>query len=201
VGRDDEHGPLGCNGALHPRGRRRSFSAAATQLGIGQPAVSKTVAPLEERLGVQLIVCTTRNLSLTDAGRRFYDNAKQAIDGVNLAERVRAETEGLTGTLRVSASVCFSRVHVMPRLPEFFAVSGGGRRGRGERPVREPRRGTHRPRPANGTSCRLLADGAKDRPGASTVMASASYWKAHGRRGRRMTSSLTSASSSSARTE
>src|ERR1700733_8100609 len=63
-----------------------SFSAAATQLGIGQPAVSKTVAQLEERLGVQLIVRTTRNLSLTDAGRRYYENAKHAIDGVNLAE-------------------------------------------------------------------------------------------------------------------
>jgi DNA-binding transcriptional LysR family regulator len=98
-----------------------SFSAAATQLGIGQPAVSKTVAQLEERLGVQLLVRTTRRLDLTDAGRRFYDNAKRAIDGVNLAEQVARGDGGLTGTLRVSASICFSRIHVMPRLPEFFA--------------------------------------------------------------------------------
>jgi DNA-binding transcriptional LysR family regulator len=97
-----------------------SFSAAATQLGIGQPAVSKTIAQLEERLGVQLLVRTTRNLSLTDAGRRFHDNAKQAIDRVNLAERL-ARGDGRTGTLRVSASICFSRIHVLPRLPEFFA--------------------------------------------------------------------------------
>jgi DNA-binding transcriptional LysR family regulator len=98
-----------------------SFSAAANQLGIGQPAVSKTVAQLEERLGVQLLVRTTRNLNLTDAGGRFYDNAKRAIDGVNLAERVARGEGELAGTLRVSASVCFSRIHVMPRLPEFFA--------------------------------------------------------------------------------
>src|SRR5882672_8043117 len=80
-----------------------SFSAAATQLGIGQPAVSKTVAQLEERLGIRLLVRTTRSLNLTDAGRRFYDNAKGAIDGVNVAERVAREEGGLSGTLRVSA--------------------------------------------------------------------------------------------------
>ena len=102
-----------------------SFSAAATQLGIGQPAVSKTVAQLEERLGVQLLVRTTRSLNLTDAGGRFYDNAKRAIEGVNLAERVARGDGGITGTLRVSASVCFSRIHVMPRLPEFFAQHPG----------------------------------------------------------------------------
>src|SRR5258708_19181997 len=98
-----------------------SCSAAATQLGIGQPAVSKTVAQLEERLGVQLLVRTTRNLNLTDAGGRFYENAKRAIEGVNLAERVARGDGGITGTLRVSASICFSRVHVMPRLSAVFA--------------------------------------------------------------------------------
>jgi DNA-binding transcriptional LysR family regulator len=99
----------------------RSFSAAAAQLGIGQPAVSKTVAQLEKRLGVRLLVRTTRSLNLTDAGQRFYDNAKGAIDGVNVAERVAREEGELDGTLRVSAAICFSRIHVMPRLPEFLA--------------------------------------------------------------------------------
>jgi DNA-binding transcriptional LysR family regulator len=98
-----------------------SFSAAATQLGVGQPAVSKSIGQLEERLGVQLLVRTTRSLNLTDAGRRFYDNAKQAIDGVNLAEREAREDGGFSGTLRVSASLCFARIHVIPRLPEFLA--------------------------------------------------------------------------------
>jgi DNA-binding transcriptional LysR family regulator len=98
-----------------------SFSAAAAQLGVGQPAVSKTVAQLEERLGVRLLVRSTRSLSPTDAGRSFYENAKRAIEGVNHAERVARGAGGLSGTLRVSASVCFSRIHVMPRLPEFLA--------------------------------------------------------------------------------
>jgi DNA-binding transcriptional LysR family regulator len=99
----------------------RSFSAVAKQLGVGQPAISKTVAQLEERLGVRLLVRSTRSLSLTDAGRSFYENAKAAIDGVNHAEGVARGAGGLSGTLRVSASVCFSRIHVMPRLPEFLA--------------------------------------------------------------------------------
>jgi DNA-binding transcriptional LysR family regulator len=46
-----------------------SFSAAAAQLGIGQPAVSKTVAQLEERLGIRLLTRSTRGLTLTDGGR------------------------------------------------------------------------------------------------------------------------------------
>jgi len=102
-----------------------SFSAAATQLGVGQPSISKAVAQLEERLGVRLLVRSTRSLSLTDAGRTFYENAKNAIEGVNHAERVARGAGGLSGTLRVSASLCFSRIHVMPRLPEFLAQHPG----------------------------------------------------------------------------
>ena len=98
-----------------------SFSLAATQLGIGQPAVSKVVAQLEERLGVQLLVRGARGLTLTEAGRSFHENARRAIDEVNHAERVASGTGGLSGTLRVSATVCFTRIHVMPRLPEFLA--------------------------------------------------------------------------------
>ena len=98
-----------------------SFSAAAMQLGVGQPAVSKAIAQLEDRLGVQLIVRSTRGLALTDAGKEFFDNAKRAIDGVNHAERVARGGSGLTGRLRVSTSVCFARLHVMPRLPEYLA--------------------------------------------------------------------------------
>jgi DNA-binding transcriptional LysR family regulator len=98
-----------------------SFSGAATRLGVGQPAVSKAVAQLEERLGVRLLVRSTRSLRLTDAGQTFYENAKESIAGVDHAERVARGAGGLSGTLRVSASICFSRIHVIPRLPEFLA--------------------------------------------------------------------------------
>src|SRR5260370_39051414 len=87
-----------------------SFSGAATQLGIGQPAVSKTVAQLEERLSVQLLVRTTRNLNLTDAGGRFYEKAKRAIEGAKPADRVSRGGGGITGTRRVSASTYLCRL-------------------------------------------------------------------------------------------
>lgn len=98
-----------------------TFSAAASQLGVGQPAVSKVIAQLEERLGVQLLLRSTRGLSLTEAGSNFYANAKRAIENVNQAELSVRDDGGLAGTLRVSASVCFTRIHIMPRLPEFLA--------------------------------------------------------------------------------
>jgi DNA-binding transcriptional LysR family regulator len=102
-----------------------SFSAAASQLGVGQPAVSKAVAQLEERLGVRLLLRSTRRLNLTDAGKSFYENAKRAIDHVNQAERAARGDAGLSGTLRVSAAVCFSRIHLLPRLREFLAMHPG----------------------------------------------------------------------------
>ena len=58
-----------------------SFSAAARQLGVGQPAVSKTIAQLEERLQVRLLVRSTHALAPTDAGLRFYERARLAHPG------------------------------------------------------------------------------------------------------------------------
>ncbi len=70
---------------------------------------------------MQLLLRTTRSLSVTDAGRGFYDNAKRAVENVNQADLAARDDAGLTGTLRVSASVCFTRIHVMTRLPELLA--------------------------------------------------------------------------------
>ena len=56
-----------------------SFSAAARTLNVGQPAVSKTVAQLEERLGVRLLMRSTRGLSPTEAGQSFL-RSRQAGD-------------------------------------------------------------------------------------------------------------------------
>ena len=53
-----------------------SFSAAARRLNVGQPAVSKTVAQIEERLGVRLLMRSTHGLSPTEAGQSFYDRAR-----------------------------------------------------------------------------------------------------------------------------
>ena len=63
-----------------------SFSGAARQLRVGQPAVSKTIAQLEDRLGVRLLLRSTHGLTPTDAGRDFYEHAKRSIEDVEEAE-------------------------------------------------------------------------------------------------------------------
>jgi DNA-binding transcriptional LysR family regulator len=99
-----------------------SFSAAARHLNVGQPAVSKSIAQLESRLGVKLLVRTTRGLTPTEAGLSFYERARRAIEEAEEAElAARGAGAGLTGKLRVSAAVTFARLHLMPRLPEFLA--------------------------------------------------------------------------------
>jgi DNA-binding transcriptional LysR family regulator len=99
-----------------------SFSAAAKRLKLGQPAVSKSVAQLEERLGVRLLLRSTRGLTPTDAGQRFYEHAKRAIEEADLADQVVQEAStGLSGVLRVSAAVTFARLHILPALKVFMA--------------------------------------------------------------------------------
>jgi len=99
-----------------------SFSAAARRLNVGQPAVSKTIAQLEDRLGVKLLARTTRGLTATEAGLNFYERARRSIDEAEEAE-LSARTAGssLTGRLRICAAVTFARIHIIPRLPEFLA--------------------------------------------------------------------------------
>jgi DNA-binding transcriptional LysR family regulator len=99
-----------------------SFSAAARRLNIGQPAVSKMVAQLEERLGVKLLVRSTRRLTATEAGLNYYERARRSIKEADEAElAARGAGSGLTGRLRVCAAVTFARIHLIPRLPEFMA--------------------------------------------------------------------------------
>jgi len=98
-----------------------SFSAAAKRLKLGQPAVSKSIAQLEDRLGVRLLFRSTRGLTPTDAGQRFYEHARRAIEEVDLAEQVvRDASTGLSGVLRIGAAVTFARLHILPALKRFL---------------------------------------------------------------------------------
>lgn len=98
-----------------------SFSAAARQLNVGQPAVSKTIAQLENRLQVSLLIRSTHGLMPTEAGQRFYERAKAAIQEADEAElAARGAGAGLSGCLRVSAATTFARLHVVPLLPRFL---------------------------------------------------------------------------------
>jgi DNA-binding transcriptional LysR family regulator len=103
-----------------------SLSAAARQLQVGQPAVSKTIAQLEAKLGTKLLLRTTHKLTPTEAGRRFYKHAKLAIEEVDEAERAaRGAGAGLTGRLLVCAPVTFGGLHLIPRLPSFMQKHPG----------------------------------------------------------------------------
>ena len=103
-----------------------SFSAAARALNMGQPAISKTVAQLEARLGVRLLMRSTHGLAPTEAGQSFYERAKRSIEEADEAEAVaRGAGKGLTGRLRVSAAVTFARLHIVPHLPKFLAAHPG----------------------------------------------------------------------------
>ncbi|MCK1741292.1 LysR family transcriptional regulator [Bradyrhizobium sp. 139] len=98
-----------------------SFSGAARQLRIGQPAISKAIAQLEARAGVQLLVRSTHGLSATEAGQRFYDHARRAIEEADEADAAaRGAGAALSGKVRISAAVTFARLHVIPRLARFL---------------------------------------------------------------------------------
>jgi DNA-binding transcriptional LysR family regulator len=100
-----------------------SFSEAARQLGVRQPAISKAIAQLESRLGVRLLVRSTRRLSATEAGQAFYERAKRALEEAQEADLAATGADrGLSGRLRFSAAVTFARLHVIPRLPLFLAA-------------------------------------------------------------------------------
>jgi DNA-binding transcriptional LysR family regulator len=99
-----------------------SFSAAARRLNVGQPAVSKLVAQLEERLGVKLLVRTTHGLTPTEAGLNYYERARRSIEEADEAElAARGASKGLSGRLRVSAAATFARIHLIPHIPEFLS--------------------------------------------------------------------------------
>jgi DNA-binding transcriptional LysR family regulator len=99
-----------------------SFSGAARQLRVGQPAVSKTVAQLENYLGVKLLTRSTRGLTPTEAGLGFFERAKRAIEEADEAElAARGAGAGLKGRLRICAAVTFARIHLVPLLPQFLA--------------------------------------------------------------------------------
>ena len=97
------------------------FAAASRKLDISPAAVTRAIVALEEQLGVRLILRTTRNVRLTDAGRQYYDDtrailtsiaeANEAVSGINAEPR---------GTLSVTASVLFGRLYVMPSIIEYM---------------------------------------------------------------------------------
>jgi DNA-binding transcriptional LysR family regulator len=100
-----------------------SFSAAARIQNIGQPAVSKAISQLEDWLGVRLLLRSTTGLTPTEAGMSFYERARRTIEEADEAVlAARGTAAGLSGRVRVSAAVCFARLHIVPKLSAFLAA-------------------------------------------------------------------------------
>lgn len=94
------------------------FSAASRTLGISKSAVSKRINLLERHLGVRLLHRTTRKLSLTEAGERYFEHATQALAAAGQAEDAVTELQGEPqGNLKISCPMSFGRLHVAPLIP------------------------------------------------------------------------------------
>lgn len=97
-----------------------SFSAAAEVLGISRALASKLIHTHEESLGVRLLNRTTRRVSLTDAGRNYYQRVSEILAQLAEAEAEAAELQvDPRGKMRVSAPISFSVRHLAPAMCEF----------------------------------------------------------------------------------
>ena len=101
---------------------RGSFVRAAEDLGVSSALLSREIKMLEESLGSTLLTRTTRSMSLTDAGRLYYDKATEILDSVNQVEtQIRDGAGAVRGHLRVNASSSFGQTVIAPILPGFIA--------------------------------------------------------------------------------
>lgn len=100
----------------------KSFSAAASQLGISKSLASRQVSALERSLAVKLLNRSTRRLSLTEGGAIFHEHCVRIVQEAQLAEQrvTRAQSE-LAGLVRVTCVQAFALRHLMPALGEFQA--------------------------------------------------------------------------------
>ena len=104
----------------------RGFTAAARRRGEAQPAISKAVAALEKRLGVALFNRSTRSVTLTDQGQRYYDRTKPLLDEMDDADtELTNSTHSVSGPVRISMASTFGRLHILPLIPELLSLHPG----------------------------------------------------------------------------
>jgi DNA-binding transcriptional LysR family regulator len=102
------------------------FSAAARRTGESQSAVSKAIGALEKRVGVMLFNRSTRSVTLTDAGQRYYDRIRPLMEEMDEADgELSSSTQNVPGLLRIAAASTFGRLHVLPLIPELLANNPG----------------------------------------------------------------------------
>lgn len=101
--------------------RESSFAAAGRVLGISTAAVCKQINNLEKNLGVQLLLRTTRKLTLTDAGHLYYKEAEKISLQINELDALFTEVRGEpSGVLKIGTSRHFAIQNLFPYIPEFL---------------------------------------------------------------------------------
>jgi LysR family glycine cleavage system transcriptional activator len=100
--------------------RRRSFTAAAEELNVSQPAVSKTIRLLEEATGLKLFRRDHTRLELTPEGKRLYKETQRSFDHLHMV-LTSLRTKHSNDTVRVSFSASFVQLWLLPRLKDFKA--------------------------------------------------------------------------------
>jgi len=97
-----------------------SLAAAAQEMGVTAPSVSKRLAAVEERLGVRLLQRTTRRMSLTPEGERYWVDGAAVLAELESLERSIAGSKATPqGLLRVSATLGFGRKYIAPAIARF----------------------------------------------------------------------------------
>lgn len=97
-----------------------SLSAAARELGITTPAVSKHLAQMEARVGVSLVNRTTRRMSMTPEGELYLEHARRILGEIDGMQELLGVSKGTPkGLLRVNATLGFGRSHVAPLISRF----------------------------------------------------------------------------------
>ena len=101
-----------------------SFSKAAAEIGIGQPAATKQVARLEAQLGSRLLHRSTHGVTPTEIGHLYYEKCRLIAHHVEEAESVAALMQSqVQGALRISTSVAFGRRVMVPLLMRFMKLN------------------------------------------------------------------------------
>lgn len=100
--------------------RAGSFTAAAEKLGVTKSAVGKSIARLEDRLGMQLFNRTTRRIALTDDGESYFATCANALDEIlGVEAALTTSRHNLTGRLHIDMPVSFGRRIMLPVLLEI----------------------------------------------------------------------------------
>jgi DNA-binding transcriptional LysR family regulator len=98
------------------------FTVAARRIGTSQPVVSKAIGTLENRLGVVLFNRSTRNVTLTDQGRRYFDRMKPLLEEIEDTNReVMGSGADMSGSIRIAVPTTFGRLHILPVIPNLLA--------------------------------------------------------------------------------